>query len=620
MDQQRIDTKLREAFRRNSPPDRPAHLAAALHPERAFGGEGATRQVREQTVRRHSARRPARPAAITVGVVVVAALVGIGSWQAVSHLGGRDRVVIIGDQTTATTARVDLKAQLTEGVWELRADRQATDLSGVQFPSDELPESAYHAIAQGPVFTAVFSETAAKVALKGELGGSQFSATGIRKSMEDLRIGYELEEAPGGRLTVWFTYEGLQAEFTQYGSGLPIIFSYRGKLVNTAAPDYFSELYAASVAAVDALGPTRVSMTQIASGQVVGGDASANGAASSPGSTEHPQTTTAEELIDIAGGRARLTVETSEPLVTTTVVNGKERLDIVRNPLLSSNAFATRAVSLQRPVGFPLGLWAGDGVAPLESYADLLQTGGAVLSDTTVASRSDGGKRLGWKRTATKGTATIALALDADLLPVRIELAGRADVEGTDLEYSLTIDYRFETVASLVDADFSVEVPSYARLTGTTYELSALQPLSDQVDWGQYWLGEQMADWVVAFARFEIHSDGSEPSQEFVYLAYQKPDAASPAENLGVYVWSPDAATAASARQMGEQRVDLGLWTHRDMTVAGKPATVYMGAADATDGRIDSVYVFLPDAFINVDLWDMADPQTVLDAIVPVAG
>ena len=79
---------------------------------------------------------------------------------------------------------------------------------------------------------------------------------------------------------------------------------------------------------------------------------------------------------------------------------------------------------------------------------------------------------------------------------------------------------------------------------------------------------------------------------------------------------APDARTAVDARQLGQQEVDLGVWTNRRPTVAGKQATVYMGPAEASkSGGVDSVYVFLPDAFIDVDLWDLADPQTVLDAI-----
>jgi vancomycin resistance protein YoaR len=84
---------------------------------------------------------------------------------------------------------------------------------------------------------------------------------------------------------------------------------------------------------------------------------------------------------------------------------------------------------------------------------------------------------------------------------------------------------------------------------------------------------------------------------------------------------APDAQTAVDARQLGQQEVDLGVWTKKEASVAGKQATVYMGPAEASkSGGIDSVYVFLPDAFINVDLWDLADPQTVLDAIAQLTA
>jgi hypothetical protein len=52
------------------------------------------------------------------------------------------------------------------------------------------------------------------------------------------------------------------------------------------------------------------------------------------------------------------------------------------------------------------------------------------------------------------------------------------------------------------------------------------------------------------------------------------------------------------------------------MTVAGQPATVYSGALEGKPSdRIDSIDLFLPDAFVTIQLWAPVDPQLVLDSL-----
>ncbi len=68
-----------------------------------------------------------------------------------------------------------------------------------------------------------------------------------------------------------------------------------------------------------------------------------------------------------------------------------------------------------------------------------------------------------------------------------------------------------------------------------------------------------------------------------------------------------------------DQRVASGDWVRQEMTLAGQPATVYSGALEGgADDRIDSIYVFLPDAFVDVQVWAPVDPQLVLEALSPV--
>ena len=110
-------------------------------------------------------------------------------------------------------------------------------------------------------------------------------------------------------------------------------------------------------------------------------------------------------------------------------------------------------------------------MAPGQGYADLLSVeAGGQVSAKQITDEGDG-KRLTWLRTTDPGTETVAVTLGADLLPVRVEATGQT-AAGLKSEYSLTIEYRFETVASFQDSDFSVEVPSYATLAGSTPETS----------------------------------------------------------------------------------------------------------------------------------------------------
>ncbi len=218
-----------------------------------------------------------------------------------------------------------------------------------------------------------------------------------------------------------------------------------------------------------------MTITQTATGGFLTSGRTASSSTSLPSGAETPQTTSVEELFDISGGRARLSVDSPNGrlgrLRTTTVVSGKEKLFIARDPVSSAKAPATRTTLPQPPIGLPLPLWAGNAVAPERGYADLLSTeaGGEVSAKYVTNDGTGGGKRLSWQRTTDTGTRTVAVTLGADLLPVRVEMAGQIAV-GLKSEYSLSIDYRFETVASFTDSDFSVEVPSYATLTGSMVE------------------------------------------------------------------------------------------------------------------------------------------------------
>lgn len=383
----------------------------------------------------------------------------------------------------------------------------------------------------------------------------------------------------------------------------------------------FENTWAASVTAVEALGPSRATIVETIEGRIVGGEVAPEG------TSWGPQITEADELLDPAGDRARLTVRSSDGSVKTTVVDGREQTS-VRSDSLTTAAFVSvsRYISLEPREGLPLPLWAGNAVGVTEGYADLL-TGVESGTDGTaprgtVEQAEEGGIRLSWERTSEKGTATLTLLLDPDLLPRRIEIDGQGEIEGVSIEYSMSIEYQYGKVASFSDSDFVLEVPADSRREEVTYELSLDRPWSEQADWGQYWLGSQVGEWLLTRAQYAIHGgdpnveSGAEPGDEAVFLFYDRPEATSPNETIQVIVRSLRSRQVEDSRTFAEQRVASGDWVRREQTLAGVFATVYSGALEGgPNDRADSVYLFLSDAVIHIQLLAPVDPQLLLEAL-----
>jgi hypothetical protein len=133
---------------------------------------------------------------------------------------------IVQRTTTISITSDDDLGDLTGG-WEFLVDRQGGTKDHREAPQF-LPESYYHATDYRPTFHVVISDGGTKISLDGELGGSHYALEGVRTPTSDGRIWYEFDM---GRFVIWRTTDGLQAEETAYGSGRPIIHSYRGKLV-----------------------------------------------------------------------------------------------------------------------------------------------------------------------------------------------------------------------------------------------------------------------------------------------------------------------------------------------------------------------------------------------------
>lgn len=96
----------------------------------------------------------------------------------------------------------------------------------VQFPRDSLLESYYTVTTEDIQYEVTFSENGDKVIINpGPVSGSRLKNGNESKY-------YELTEGlfADGRFIVWINNEQFEAEYTVYGSGIPIIKSHRGFL------------------------------------------------------------------------------------------------------------------------------------------------------------------------------------------------------------------------------------------------------------------------------------------------------------------------------------------------------------------------------------------------------
>jgi hypothetical protein len=637
MDRREMDDALREAFRRNAPPADDKHLEAALRPGTWIEPAGAGGRARK----RRAARPRRRLAAVVAGAVVLAAAVGVGSWQAVVHLGNGGRVVVITDhptstavpggqttapalpgQTTTSATTVDLQSELHDGHWELRVDRRAVHLENVHLPSDALPESIYANIDGSMLFTVVLSAGGASITVvpddTASVAGDALGTAGVRETVSPDKIEYNLESMAGGRFIIWRTEDGLQGEYTQYGSGVPIVASYRGRFVKVPDDDTFGAAKRGAVDAVNGLGPTRIAITQ-----AVTVKATDSGGSLSPDELG-TFVTTVEELLDPANKRGRYVVTSPDRRRSEWTVNGRDQMSVLTADLAASTKSpASRTTLGSAPKGLPVPLWAGSRDNSFDDYTYLTQIGSPW--DQQVERESGGAHtfltwRREWEGDGASGTDTVKLTLDAGFLPVRVDVTGLGTLSGTPVERTTVIEYQIQTGAVFADSEFSIDLPAYAYL-----ESWGQQDTPADDTWGQYWLGLEMGEWSVKTGRLNILPDVSSADKESATFTYERlypsGDDTGAYQTFTVKVTPLGARAAGSARQLGEQQVKLGNWTRTEAQVAGQPATVYAKPATGQDaGHPALLYLFLPDAFITIDLGGLVDAQQVLAAITRLVG
>jgi hypothetical protein len=119
-------------------------------------------------------------------------------------------------------------SSFTDGAWLFTVDREwDRSLVSVQFPSDPLSEAAYRPVTTGATLRVVVTDGADRVAI-----GEESPLIGKRTRDGEATVTYDLTECTfaGGRFVVWADANGLQAELTIFGSGVPIVQSQRGQL------------------------------------------------------------------------------------------------------------------------------------------------------------------------------------------------------------------------------------------------------------------------------------------------------------------------------------------------------------------------------------------------------
>lgn len=128
-------------------------------------------------------------------------------------------------------------ASFTTGTWYLKVDRAWDGTTGApQFPSDALDEAAYKAVSTPRVYRVVVSDGGQLVTLR--ITDADTTLQAQRAKVTATVLQYDLPftglsaGGTGGRFLVWSTANGLQAELTLYGSGVPITQSERGVLLS----------------------------------------------------------------------------------------------------------------------------------------------------------------------------------------------------------------------------------------------------------------------------------------------------------------------------------------------------------------------------------------------------
>jgi len=118
-------------------------------------------------------------------------------------------------------------ADFSDGSWTLRVDRALRTGTPITTPTQTLSEQDYAPVAEKTEYAVVVSKNAQQIS-----GGTP-AWSGARAAGDAAHANFDLSAGTfaGGRFVVWAAEDGLQAELTLYGSGVPIVKSERGALI-----------------------------------------------------------------------------------------------------------------------------------------------------------------------------------------------------------------------------------------------------------------------------------------------------------------------------------------------------------------------------------------------------
>jgi hypothetical protein len=124
-----------------------------------------------------------------------------------------------------------------DGLYELRIDRVWNgDAKNIDLPTPPLEESSYAPDKTGYLYRLKVENSRALVTLADVSSLPTAATEPVRATFKEMlgeRLMYDLPDAfAGGRFVVWATADGLQGEYTTYGSGVPIATSQRGPIVS----------------------------------------------------------------------------------------------------------------------------------------------------------------------------------------------------------------------------------------------------------------------------------------------------------------------------------------------------------------------------------------------------
>jgi hypothetical protein len=126
----------------------------------------------------------------------------------------------------ATPATLTL-ADLSDGSWTLRVDRELSQNADVSVPRESLSEDDYTPVASPRSHAIQIDLDGNQVLIDdAEYVGSLEATSTDSQHTFDITVG----TFAGGRFVVWPDPQGLQAEFTLFGSGVPFAQSERGTL------------------------------------------------------------------------------------------------------------------------------------------------------------------------------------------------------------------------------------------------------------------------------------------------------------------------------------------------------------------------------------------------------